>query len=104
MLCDNAVKYAPEGDRILLSLRREGHFAVIETENQASDALTAEELKHLFDRFYRADASRSRDSGRAGFGIGLAIAGAVAGHHGGDATASLKNGRITFRCRLRILS
>jgi len=95
VLCDNAVKYAPEGDTITLTLRREGRRALLTAENGLAAPMEEETLKHLFDRFYRADASRSKDSG--GFGIGLSVARAVAEKHGGGIRArQTRDGRIRF--------
>lgn len=94
VLCDNAVKYAPGGDTIALSLRAEGRRAVLTAENGLASPMDAEALKHLFDRFYRADSSRSRDSG--GYGIGLSVARAVVERHGGDIVAKQGHGRLRF--------
>ena len=100
ILCDNAVKYAPEGDEIKLSLRRGRKGVALACENGLAKPLTDEALRHLFDRFYRADASRSRESG--GYGIGLSVARAVARKHGGDIRAvQTDGGRLRFVCRLR---
>lgn len=102
ILCDNAVKYAPDGDEIALRARRSGRGILLSTENGLAKPLDDEALRRLFDRFYRADASRSKDSG--GFGIGLSIARAVALKHGGDLRAQRHgNGRIAFVCTLRRL-
>lgn len=86
VLCDNAVKYAPEGDRIDVKLRADGRKIVLTVENGLAAPLEPEALRHLFDRFYRADASRSRQSG--GYGLGLSIARAIVEKHGGSITAS----------------
>ena len=94
VLCDNAVKYAPEGDTIVLKAEAEGRFVRIGTENATTEPLNDEDCRHLFDRFFRADPSRSKEK-RGGFGIGLAIAAAIAEKHGGTAEATLvENGRI----------
>ena len=99
ILCDNAVKYAPEGDVIRIALRRGRKGVVLTAENGLSEPMTPETLRHLFDRFYRADASRSRESG--GYGIGLSVARAVAEKHGGEIHAEqTPEGRIRFTCRL----
>lgn len=101
VLCDNAAKYAPDKDTIQISLRAAGEHLLVQTENSASPDLTQEQMKHFFDRFYRADASRDRSRGAGSFGIGLAIAQAVAVQHGGDASAHLENGRITITCKFK---
>ena len=99
ILCDNAVKYAPEGDTISLTAAPEGRWVRVGTENGLSEPLTAEQCSHLFDRFYRADPSRSKD-GRGGFGIGLATAAAIAEKHGGTAEAALTpEGRLRIGLR-----
>ncbi len=98
VLCDNAVKYAPEGDTITLTLRAEGRRAVMTVENGLSSPLAPEALKHLFDRFYRADASRSKDSG--GYGIGLSVARAIAEKHGGDIAVKQAGARLRFTVSL----
>ena len=56
-------------------------------------------LRRLFDRFYRADESREK-SGHGGYGIGLAIASAVAEKHGGRMEAKMQEGRLLIRCLL----
>lgn len=99
VLCDNAVKYAPPGDSIALALRGDGRRATLTVENGLSEPLEPEALKHLFDRFYRADSSRSKESG--GYGIGLSVARAVAEKHGGDIRAKQTGeGRLRFTVSL----
>lgn len=99
VLCDNAVKYAPPGDVIELTLSLDGRRAVLRVENALSEPMAQEALKHLFDRFYRADASRSKASG--GYGIGLSVARAVAEKHGGDIRAAQTDaGRLRFTATL----
>lgn len=80
ILCDNAVKYANENGTIRLSLYKSGKSIVIDMYNTCEfvDPSTA---SRLFDRFYRADESRSRETG--GFGIGLSIAQAIVHSHKG---------------------
>ncbi len=80
ILLDNAIKYTPEGGSIevsLKSVKQTARFCVANT----GEAIPAEDAAHLFDRFYRADASRTRDSG--GYGLGLSIAQAIAQMHSG---------------------
>ena len=99
VLCDNAVKYAPEGDAIAVTLRDAGRHVTLTTENGLRSPMDKETMAHLFDRFYRADKSRSKDSG--GYGIGLSVARAIAEKHGGTIEASSADGtRLTFRVTL----
>ncbi len=98
-LCDNAVKYAPAGDEIRIRLKKTGREACLTEENALTEPLGEEALSHLFDRFYRPDASRSRESG--GYGIGLSMVRAIAEKHGGRAWAErTAEGRIRFLCEL----
>lgn len=95
VLCDNAVKYAPSGDAIALRLRSNGRRAALTVENGLAAPMDPEVLKHLFDRFYRADSSRSKDSG--GYGIGLSVAQAILEKHGGSIKAKqTEDGRLRF--------
>ena len=98
-LCDNAVKYAPEEDVIRIRLDREGREIRLTEENSLADPLSDEALSHLFDRFYRPDASRSRESG--GYGIGLSMVRSIAEKHDGRIRAErTDNGKIRFVCTL----
>ena len=93
-LCDNAVKYTPEGGRITAEAAEEGRHAVIRVSNTVETPLSKEQCAQLFNRFYRADASRSREKG--GFGIGLAIAAAIAEKHGGTMEARMEGDRLVI--------
>ena len=59
------------------------------------------QLPRLFDRFYRADPSRSRETG--GYGIGLSTARAIVQRHKGKLTAAMDGDRVTFTARLPLL-
>ena len=99
ILCDNAVKYAPEGDTIAVTLARTRKGILLATDNAAGQPMSDETLRHLFDRFYRADASRSRESG--GYGIGLSVARAIVEKHGGTIKVrQTPQGRVRFECLL----
>ena len=87
-LCDNAVKYTPEGGSIAAEAAAEGKYAVIRVANHVAEPMTKEQCAQLFNRFYRADESRSKEK-QGGFGIGLAIAAAIAEKHGGSMKAEM---------------
>ena len=94
-LCDNAVKYTPEGGTILAEAVQEGKHAVIQVSNTVEEPLTKEQCAQLFNRFYRTDESRSKDK-KSGFGIGLAIAAAIAEKHGGSMAARMDGDRLVI--------
>ena len=101
VLCDNAVKYAPEGDAIAVAVKEDGRHVALTTENGLNAPLPREKLEHLFDRFYRADESRSKESG--GYGIGLSVAQAIVEKHGGRILAKqTEAGRLRFTATLPI--
>lgn len=80
ILVDNAVKYTPAGGRITLRIRAEGGEARLSVIDEGV-GVSGEDLPHVFDRFYRADASRARQTG--GSGLGLSIAERIAQCHKG---------------------
>ena len=83
ILLDNAIKYAGPGGEAVLALERQQERAVL-TMTNSGPPIPPEHLPHLFERFYRADSSRSREQG--GYGLGLSIAQAVAQAHRGSIT------------------
>lgn len=102
LLLDNATRYASEGSVIELSLRSvsrgAGKGAAELVVTNAVDELPEGDLDRLFDRFYRADVSRSSKTG--GSGVGLSVVCAIAEAHGGSATVSGHDHQITFTVRL----
>ena len=99
-LLENAVKYSlPEGE-IGVSLRKHRRSLILEVSNPCAPD-EGRDLDRLFDRFYRADASRSKESG--GYGIGLSVALAIAEKHGGTLRAERRDDRIAFVCALKNL-
>lgn len=84
ILIDNAVAHSSEGSEIRVSLKRSRGKIKLMVSNEGKP-IPSEELERIFDRYYRTDASRSRDTG--GFGLGLAIAKAIVHKHGGTLTA-----------------
>jgi signal transduction histidine kinase len=92
LLLDNAMKYSDEKGSINVHLSKEKNIT-LEVSN-TTDYMPSGNLDRLFDRFYRADSSRSREKG--GYGIGLSVARAIAQSHGGDIQA-LKDGDRIIR-------
>ncbi len=98
-LIENALKYTPKGGTVEIETSREGHSLRISVRDTGI-GIAPESLKHIFDRFWRADKSRSYRSG--GSGLGLAIAQAIAQSHGGSITVTSKVGSGScFTVRLR---
>jgi signal transduction histidine kinase len=96
-LLENAVKYSEEGAPIELRSRGRGSHAVIEIED-AGCGIPPEALAHIFDRFARADAARTRAQG--GVGLGLAIVDAIAKAHGGRCTVRRAGRGTIFALRM----
>ncbi len=96
-LLDNALRYAPRESEIIIHLENMG--AMIQcTVEDAGPGIPAEDLPHIFERFYRVEKSRDRDSG--GAGLGLAIVRSLVEAQGGSikAFSIAKEGtRMTFR-------
>jgi two-component system sensor histidine kinase BaeS len=83
-LLGNALLHTPEGGAITVCAeQREATFLM--SVSDTGVGIAAEDLPHVFDRFYRADPARGRDEG--GSGLGLAIAQAIVAEHGGEITA-----------------
>lgn len=91
ILLDNAIKYGAPGGAVSLALERRDRQAVLTVSNPGE--IPAEHLPRLFERFYRADASRGEQSG---FGLGLSIADAIAREHRGTLRAESGGGVTRF--------
>ncbi|MCL2860054.1 MAG: HAMP domain-containing histidine kinase [Oscillospiraceae bacterium] len=87
ILLDNSIKYTGEGDSIEVVTYAKDNHCMIEVKDTGI-GISEEGRKHVFDRFYRDDKARSRESG--GTGLGLAIAHWIVSVHGGSIKA-LKN-------------
>ena len=98
-LLSNALRHTPEGGRVTVRVVADEAAVNIEV-SDTGDGIAAEHLPHLFERFYRADTARDRDSG--GTGVGLAISRAIAVAHRGQLTAASEgSGKgSTFTLRL----
>jgi len=87
---DDAMRYTPEGGRVLLSAEQVGETLEMRIQDN-SPGLSEEELGRVFDRFYRADPSRQRDE--SGSGLGLAIAKSLVERHNGRIWAESQPGQ-----------
>ncbi|GII31273.1 two-component sensor histidine kinase [Planotetraspora mira] len=97
-LVSNAVRHTPRGGSVRVCSRLDGDHVVIDVEDTGS-GIAAEDLAHVFDRFWRADKSRSRATG--GSGLGLSIVRKLAEAHGGTVSAASEPGRgSVFTLRL----
>ena len=100
VLLDNAVKHAEKGSQVTLSLGKAAQNTEIFVHNYG-DTIAPEDLPHIFDRFFKADKSRTQDSAENGFGLGLAIAHDIAEKLGGTlSAASSEQYGTTFRFTL----
>jgi two-component system sensor histidine kinase BaeS len=97
-LLANALRYTPKGGRVTVRIARAGDIVALSVADTGA-GITPEHLPHVFDRFWRADASRTRDTG--GSGLGLAICHRLIDALGGSITveSALTHG-TTFTIRL----
>ena len=96
------MKYSPDGGIVVLDVVARKKDLIISVVNTTTVPVSSENLSHLFDRFYRTDASRNSETG--GHGIGLSIAQAIVSAHQGKIAAQTVNGsdfRITVNMPLQ---
>jgi len=99
-LLDNAVAYSPEGTRVGVGVQARGDLVEIAVVDEGV-GIAAADQDRVFERFYRVDPARSRDTG--GTGLGLSIVKHVAADHGGDVSVWSQPGRgSTFTLRLPV--
>jgi len=95
-LLDNAVKYTPRGGTVTVSVEQTGDAVAVAVAD-TGPGIAADDLPHIFDRFYRADQSRAKP----GNGLGLNLVRAVVNaHHGRIDVASRPNEGATFTMTL----
>jgi signal transduction histidine kinase len=99
-LVDNARKYTPKGGKVTLGLRRAGGWAQLSVADTGL-GIPAQDLPHIFERFYRVDKARSRVAG--GTGLGLSIAKHIVLAHQGTISVKSRLGEgTTFTVSLPI--
>ncbi len=99
-LVENAVKYSEDGVAVQIRASVQGRFAELMVADQGI-GIPASEQSRIFERFYRVDKGRSRDTG--GTGLGLSIVRHVATNHGGEVLVSSREGEgSTFVLRVRL--
>ncbi len=97
-LVENAVKYSESGSEVQVRVRVEGQFAELMVADNGI-GIPATDHDRIFERFYRVDKARSRDTG--GTGLGLSIVRHVATNHGGEVLVSSREGEgSTFVLRI----
>jgi two-component system sensor histidine kinase SenX3 len=88
-LVDNAIKYSGSGESVEVGARLDGERVALVVRDHGI-GIPARDLERIFERFYRVDRARSRDTG--GTGLGLAIVRHVAQVHGGEVTVESREG------------
>jgi signal transduction histidine kinase len=100
-LIDNAIRYTPSGGDVAVTVASEGRRVLLRVADTGV-GIPQRDLPRIFERFYRVDQARSRETG--GTGLGLAIVRHVCENHGGEVTVTSELGRgTTFEVRLPAL-
>ena len=96
-LVGNAIQYTPEGGEVVVGLSKSSGQAKL-TVNDTGPGIPAEDLPHVFERFYRGEKSRTRSRNGKGFGLGLSIAYWIVRNHEGRIEVNSKEGQGTTFC------
>jgi two-component system CheB/CheR fusion protein len=103
-LLTNAITYAPETERIDLRLATRDGAALITVED-AGPGIPADDLPHIFDRFFHSDSGQSSPGTLSGLGLGLYISREIVSGHGGTIVAQSTLGEgTTFEIRLPLFA
>jgi two-component system OmpR family sensor kinase len=96
-LIGNAISYTPAGGEVIVGVSKSENLARL-TISDTGPGIPAEDLPHIFERFYRAEKSRTRSRDGKGFGLGLSIAYWIVDNHGGKIEVDSKVGQGTTFC------
>lgn len=94
ILLDNAIKHSTENGEINVVLKRQKNDIILEVSNKGKE-ISKDAQEKIFERFYREDKSRNRDTNR--YGLGLAIAKSIVEKHGGKIMVESEKGVTTFK-------
>lgn len=100
ILLDNAVKHSAGGNEVWLTLQKEHGYAKLSVKNRGEE-IKKEDIPQLFDRFYRVDTVRNSDSNH--YGLGLAIAKAIATSHKGKIGVECFDGFVEFSVTIPLI-
>ena len=99
ILLDNGAKYGSSGSTIRVKLYRQGSQCILRVDSEG-EAISKEDLRNIFKRFYRTDKARSRDGS---YGLGLSIAQSILSEHRGKIWAESAGGINTFFVQMNLL-
>lgn len=98
ILLDNAIKHSIDNGEIIVTLNKEKNDVILKVTNKGKE-IPKQLQNKIFERFYREDESRNRDSNR--YGLGLAIAKNIVNNHKGKILVQSENGYTTFIVKLK---
>lgn len=98
ILFDNAIKYSPKGTAISVTTKKSDHAIQIAVSDEGF-GIDTNDIPHIFDRFYRADKSRTKET-IPGYGLGLSIAKKIVTEHNGSIMVKSKTKGATFFIKL----
>ena len=94
ILVDNAIRHCNEKGKVLINLNKNNRQIILEVKN-TGDPIKKEDEEKIFERFYKVDSSRNRNSNN--YGLGLAIAKNIVEKHNGEISAHSSDGFTTFK-------
>ena len=100
ILIDNAIRHSDSGKEVCIVLKKEKGHAVLSIVNDGKE-IPVEHQKHLFERFYRTDTARTGEDNH--YGLGLAIAKAIAVTHKGTIEVQCHDGKVEFMVKIPLL-